>query len=37
MTYKFIERKKKEFSALREEIRILEEEVGIISEKEKID
>ena len=37
MTYKFIERKKMEFNALREEIRILEEEVGLISKEENSD
>ena len=37
MTFKFIERKKKEFNALRKEIKILEEEVGLISREEKND
>ena len=37
LTYRFIERKKLEFSELREEIRILEEEVGVyVEEKTKL-
>ena len=37
LTYRFIERKKVEFSELREEIRILEEEVGVyVEEKTKL-